>query len=274
MKKNITILAAVVAIGLVAWLVFSLVFSRNQNNGSAIQSQTQSGISAPVQNISNPQNPEIAKDFLSDIQNANQIALGGTIIANPYALQIWGDANKGGEALLAHASSTGMWTLVSLGGGEWNAFGLIQEGVPVQLAQQLVAGLSPSPSSSPAVPAITIPAGNMITLGTAHGSVTMNNFYTNAAYIDQNQQAVVIQQSSTYNLIYYIPNNTFALTIFGTPLKIAQSEVEVGFLNALGISRIDACKLNVRVGVRYDIDPNDAGRNLGLSFCASGVFGK
>jgi len=274
MKKIILVIAIVVVIGLIIWGVWFLVPPKNSNSAnlpnqggslpttpplipSTIQSKTESGSSVPVQNISSPQNSEVAKDFLGEIQNANQIALGGTVVASPYALQIWGDVNKGGEALLEYEPSTG-WTLVSFGGGEWTVLALAQVGVPVSLAEQLVAGLGNGTSLSPSAPSITIPPGDTISIGTASGTITMNNFYNNAAYIDQAQRAVVIEQSSTYSIVYNIPDSSFTLDILGAQSEATRQTAEKAFLSALGISQQNACKLSV-----YE-SPQQ-----GLSFCTS-----
>lgn len=265
----------VVFAGLIAWGLWFFAFSKSSNPNTAthlgslppVQSQTQSGASASVQGISNPQNPQVANDFIGAIQNANQIALGGTVVVSPYALQVWGDANKGGEALLEYASSTG-WTLMSLGGGEWTALSLMQEGVPVAVAQQLVAGLTTG-TLIPATSSVAIPAGDTLSIGTPRGIVTMNNFYNNAAYIDQDEQVVVIQQSSTYGIFYNVSGSAFTLVLFGTPSEAAHQAAEGGFLASLGISQQDACKLSV-----YEIFPEDVSATASqhnLSFC-SGAF--
>ena len=159
----ITIGAVLVSI-LVIWYVWIMVFSpapsatQNQNTGTGVtlpgapsiipvtvpttppSVATSSQMPVRVLQVTSPQDPAIASNFKSQIQNANLITLGGTIVVSSYALQIWGDVNKGGEALLEYASSTG-WTLMSLGGGEWTVDGLVQEGVPQNIAEQLVAGL-------------------------------------------------------------------------------------------------------------------------------------
>ena len=218
-----------------------------------------------VQNVASPQNSEVANNFLTQIQNANQIALGGTVVASSYALQIWGDTNTGGEALLEYASSTG-WTLVSLGGGEWSVLSLIQEGVPVSVAEQLVLGLT-NGTLAPATSSISIPSGDTIAIGTSKGVVTMNNFYNSAAYIDQDERTVVIQQTSTYGIFYSISDSSFTIIIFEMPFEAARQMAEVSFLTTLGISKSDACKLNIIIGAPYSIDSSSADHNLGMSFC-------
>jgi len=107
-----------------------------QGTGQPGQGQTP----PPVLQVASPQDPVVVNDFKNQIQNASLITLGGTIVSQPYALQVWGDENKGGEALLRYATSTG-WTLLSLGGGLWTVSGLVEAGVPQDIATQLVAGL-------------------------------------------------------------------------------------------------------------------------------------
>jgi hypothetical protein len=283
MKKTISIIGAVIIIGLVVWGAWSFVSSKGSagntlSNSSSllpsvslsIQSQTQNGASVPVQGIASPQNSEVAKDLLGEMQNANQIALGGTVVASPYALQIWGDANEGGEALLEYSSSTG-WNLISLGGGEWNVVALIQEGVPQSVAKQLIAGLT-SGMPSPAASSTIIPAGDTIILGTAQGSVAMNNFYKNAGYIAQDQQTVVIQQASTYSIVYDVSDSSFTLTISSAPLDAVRQAAEAAFLSSLGISQQDACKLRVYEDISGGVPNQYAGKSFPLSFCAQEPF--
>jgi hypothetical protein len=289
MKRIVRILIVALVIGLIAWGVWFFVSTKNINNGnltgqtssggslpstpssipSRVQSKAESGASIYVQNVSSPQDSSISAAFLNQIQNADEIALGGTIAASPYALQIWGDTNQGGEALLENEQSTG-WTLISLGGGEWSVLALIQEGVPVSVAEQLVAGLNNG--VAPSTGSTTIPPGDTINIGTTKGTVTMNNFYNNAVYLDQAEQAVVIQQSSTYSIIYNIPDSSFVITVSGVPFADARQAAEAAFLTTLGISQADACKLDVTINAPYNIDPNPMDQGLGLSFCGGGAF--
>jgi hypothetical protein len=270
MKKIILIIGIIVVVGLIAWGVWFFMFSKNLSTnltGSLppVEGQAQNGTTASVQGVSSPQNPQVVSDFLGEIQNANQIALGGTVVVSPYALQIWGDANKGGEALLEYTSAGG-WALVSLGGGEWTVLALIQEGVPWSVAEQLVAGLTngtlPAASST-----VSSPSGSTITIGTSQGSVAMNNFYKSPDYIAQDQQAVVIRQTATSTIIYNISDSSFWVGVNGTPFSDLRNAAEKYFLTTLGISEGDACKLNVTEGVIYSANNPDYGKSFPLSFC-------
>lgn len=284
MKRPIIIIIVIVAIGLVAWSIwFSVYLQGSQNNessntGSSLptilpsaQSQPQGGAAAPIQAISSPENSDVAKDFLSSMQNEGQVALGGTVVVSPYALQVWGDTNMGGEALLEYTSST-RWVLLSLGGGEWTVLSLMQEGVPLATAKQLIAGLTNSTPSSIISPT-NVPAGSTVTIGTSQGSVMVNNFYKNADYIAQDQNAVVIQQTVNYGIFYNILNSGFTITIFSAPFDAVRQTAEVAFLSSLNISQQDACKLSVYENASGNIANEYAGQSFPLSFCASSTFG-
>lgn len=82
--------------------------------------------------------PEVGKAFVEQISNPNELKLGKTVTAANYALQTWGDENKGGEALLVYSAAKG-WELVSMGGGAWDVESLIAVGVPSSVAEQLIA---------------------------------------------------------------------------------------------------------------------------------------
>jgi hypothetical protein len=98
--------------------------------------------SSPVPNQieANGTQPEIAYDFKQQIQNADLITVRGTIVVGSYALQTWGDENKGGEALLVYRGEREGWVLLSMGGGAWGVQSLVEEGVPLSTAEALIAG--------------------------------------------------------------------------------------------------------------------------------------
>lgn len=83
--------------------------------------------------------PEVQTAFVSQIENADQIILGDTVIASDYALQTWGDEDKGGQAVLRQ-NAAGVWELLSMGGGAWDVASLTEAGVPQSVAEKLVHG--------------------------------------------------------------------------------------------------------------------------------------
>jgi len=135
------------------------------------------------------------------------------------------------------------------------------------------AGTPPNSTSTGTLPSVTstppaqYPTGTVFQIGTSQGSVTVNNFYNNPVQVSQDQTSIVIAQSSTYNITYYTPDSSFNIGILQGPVSVVRPQAEAAFLAALGISQADACKLNVVIAVPYDVDPNYADQNIGLSFC-------
>jgi hypothetical protein len=113
----------------------------------------------------------------------------------------------------------------------------------------------------------TNPTGSTFTIGTSEGTVTVNNFYKNAAFVSSDGQAVALTQNPQYTIVYNTSDSGFIISLLSEPLATARADAESGFLQELGISQGDACKLNVDEGVPIDVTSEYAGENLGLSFC-------
>lgn len=122
--------------------------------------------------------------------------------------------------------------------------------------------------SSPSSPSANVPAGDAITIGTAHGSVTMKNFYKNAAIVSPGEGALIIDNAA-YDVSYSAYDSSFAISLLQTPVMSSRAAASTAFLQSLGISEQDACKLKVTVEAPVSIDPQNAGIDLGLSFCSS-----
>ncbi len=110
------------------------------------------------------------------------------------------------------------------------------------------------------------PTGNTITIGTPQGSVIMKNFYKTAAIVSPGSGALIVDNPA-YDISYYTGDSSFIISLkqpLTMPTRAAASEA---FIQVLGISEQDACKLKVILGVPISVDPHYAGRDLGLSFC-------
>lgn len=136
MKKNFIIIGIlVVLIGLlIAWFLLfrnTAPVTQNSNEPSSVlpitNDRTQRGVLEQ----------KIINDFRVQIQNTDAITLYNTIIAGNYALQVWGDENKGGQALLQYKEGQG-WLILTMGGGAWDIEGLVGSGVPRVLAEELI----------------------------------------------------------------------------------------------------------------------------------------
>lgn len=105
----------------------------------------------------------------------------------------------------------------------------------------------------------TIPNGEKIVLGTARGSVAVNNFYKIAQGYDG--AALVIRNTPEYQIIYAGEDSAFGIYITGASFESQRLIAESDFLATLGISQEQACSLNVSEG------GVSLGANFLLSFC-------
>lgn len=119
-------------------------------------------------------------------------------------------------------------------------------------------------SSEPA-----FPQSDFLSIGTSRGAVTVKNFYKRTLGFDE--QFVVFEKTQGYELNYDSYTSGFSVYISAAPFAANRLTAEKSFLDALGISREDACKLKVFESVSPDVDKKLAGRNLGLSFCGGGL---
>ncbi len=108
-----------------------------------------------------------------------------------------------------------------------------------------------------------------ITIGTSRGTVTLNNFYSTAAYTTQDGQTVVLQDQADYQIVYNVSDSSFIISILATPLEANREAAEAAFLAQLGISQADACKLKVSEGVPIGVSDQYPGVNFPLSFCGN-----
>lgn len=113
-----------------------------------------------------------------------------------------------------------------------------------------------------------LPTGPELSIGTAQGTVSVNNFYAANPPVGD-YGTIIIKQTENYLITYDSQTSEFWLAITGTPFATWQTTAEQDFLATLGISKADACKLSVTSGVIYSPgDPND-GKSFPLSFCTA-----
>jgi hypothetical protein len=115
-----------------------------------------------------------------------------------------------------------------------------------------------------------LPAGSTLDIGTAQGTVTVNNFYVSNPPVDTSDY-IVIKITQNYLIDYDPTDSSFWIGISGMPFSTWQIPAEQDFLATLGISQSDACKLTVVEGVIYDPNNVDDGMSFPLSFCSSAV---
>ncbi len=139
MKYPLILLVALIVF--VAVLVLTL-YSRPSQQGSSSGgiSLLPAATSTPSPS-SVPSNSAVAAALQSHIVQGDQTKLYSNATVGGYALQLWGNANGGGEALLKYETAQHQWTLVSWGGGAWNVADLAEEGVSTDTAVALLANM-------------------------------------------------------------------------------------------------------------------------------------
>jgi len=93
-----------------------------------------------------------------------------------------------------------------------------------------------------------------------------------ADFIDKTNGGTVpsyytISQSADYHIFYITADNLFFISITSYPFDKHRSVAEQNLIDALAISKDDACKLNVDITTPAYANPDKAGEIYGLSFC-------
>lgn len=110
---------------------------------------------------------------------------------------------------------------------------------------------------------------NKITINTGKEKIEVNNVYKNPVEIFKS--GVEFKKNSDYLIDYYSPDQLFVIVITNLNIGEARKRAEKDFLDTLGINQEQACKLNVQLGVPFNVNENAAGINYGLSFCPNGI---
>ncbi len=80
-----------------------------------------------------------------------------------------------------------------------------------------------------------------------------------------------LEGSPLYQIFYFTPDRTIGISLLGEPLEQARLTAEEELLRRLGVEKADVCDLSVRVSTPGFVNPDFAGRELGLSFCPNAV---
>ncbi len=96
--------------------------------------------------------------------------------------------------------------------------------------------------------------------------VPVNNFFISPVQTNQ-QGDILIIDDPKYQIAYLNQFGSFIISILGSPFDDARQKAESQFLNTLGISPQDACRLPVTLNTPSFANPDEAGTNYKLSFC-------
>lgn len=118
-----------------------------------------------------------------------------------------------------------------------------------------------SVNSQPSGPTLNVPIQS-------GGTIPVSDFTKNPQQVLPD--TTVIQQDNNFSIVYFTKDQAFLITILSEPAQASRILAEQEFLDKLGISQIDACKLTVSLTVPAWVNANLASQDWGLSFCPNG----
>lgn len=82
----------------------------------------------------------------------------------------------------------------------------------------------------------------------------------------------VVQQiemkKQTYEITRVSSLDEYAIVIYGSPFESARAEAEQAFLQKLGVTPEQACRLKVTISTPVFVNPEESKQTYGLSFCS------
>jgi len=109
--------------------------------------------------------------------------------------------------------------------------------------------------------------GPTTTISTPRGNVEVKDFTRNP--VERVGDVLALEENKDFSIVYFSEGNSFLITLNSQPVQEARNKAETALLDHLGIGKGEACNLNVSLTVPYDVDPNLAGKDYGLSFCVN-----
>lgn len=131
-----------------------------------------------------------------------------------------------------------------------------------KLAKGRPSGLVPQPTPSSTSNYSKFKKGDKIIIS----NVEMNDVLSNPVETNSFGDGLILKGNS-YQIVYLKNSNNFLISILDSPFEKFKLVAEQEFLRLLGVSEIDACRLNVTVTTPAFANPAEAGGIYKLSFC-------
>lgn len=96
--------------------------------------------------------------------------------------------------------------------------------------------------------------------------VKVGNFYKKSILTGDDGYSL-FDKTTKYKIMYIPVDDSFLISIIDNPFDVVKLEAEEAFLNDLGITREEACKLTVNITTPINVNPARSGQNYKLSFC-------
>jgi hypothetical protein len=111
---------------------------------------------------------------------------------------------------------------------------------------------------------------NTFNIETDQGEIKVNNFYKLTGAQPLSDDGVNFKNSSYYYMAYYPNQQGFLISILDMDIEKARQIAEDDFVQALNITKDQACMLNVSLTVSPEAGEKARGGNYRLSFCQNG----
>jgi hypothetical protein len=123
---------------------------------------------------------------------------------------------------------------------------------------------------------VPITSNGEVVIQTPNGVVAVADIRTLPEVADVSMGMYHTNASKTSNIdgfeiLYSSTDGTFSISIEKKPLNVYREKASLYFLQLFKVTQLDACKLNVFVGIPAEVDRELAGQSLGLSFCPGSV---
>lgn len=121
----------------------------------------------------------------------------------------------------------------------------------------------PKSSITPFIkPTVVIPTGQKLKIS----GVEINNIYLSPVKVNQ-EKDVLVSENKDYHIVYLALFKKFLITIYNPDFEKTRTFAEKDFLDKLGISETEACKLTVEINTIQSVNKELAGKIFPLSFC-------
>lgn len=134
-------------------------------------------------------------------------------------------------------------------------------------------GTNKPPTATTPAKNFSIPSPNApsMIINTSQGDIKTNNLYKDSSkIIPGTGNAVLFSKNDSYHMSFYPQNQGILITIIDPAIQAARDKAESELLADLGITKDQACKLTVDLGVPEWVNSQASGTNYGLSFCPNG----
>jgi hypothetical protein len=97
-------------------------------------------------------------------------------------------------------------------------------------------------------------------------NVEVENFTKDAEVVSRGE-TYLLEENQDFHIIARKKEGQFLISILGAPFSEKRARAEDAFVKKLGITREEACKLNVVITTPAFANKAEAGKNYPLSFC-------